>query len=354
MSYKEQNIQSLKETYNFDIKPCDKSELNSGNIKKLELNSSQKSLMSLITAQVPILAISGVSSQLYAVQFPNGLPHTLMQYKSGGVGSAIVGSDGLIIDHASFHQLTSEAALLGVFSVMSIATGQYFLPQINNEFKMLNQKIDKIMDFLYGDKKAELMSEISFAQFAYKNFNSLMPNEYQRTATITGLQESRKVAMKDIEFYLCDLDGKANLSAKSYTDFESLAYEAFKLKESLELATQLYVMSNVMEVYYAQNYDIDYINSLKDDIAYYIGKCEKRLLTDFGKMNGHLAVFKAKAIKKINPDKLDKEFAQTLELLNGGEWSKMNQIVDSLLNFSDRGNEYYLSEDGEVYIKTAV
>lgn len=343
----EQNIQNLKEAYNFEITPCDKSELNSGNIKKLELNSSQKSQISFFVSQIPLLATAGATSKLYAAK----LPIELTPLKQGGYYNMIRGNDGFIGVNPLYHP-TAETALLAAFSVMSIATGQYFLAEINNEFKMLNQKIDKIVGFLYGDKKAELMSEISFVQFAYKNFNSLVTNEYQRTATITGLQEARKVAMKDIEFYLCDLDGKASSSAKSYADFETLAYDAFKLNESLELATQLYIMSSIMEVYYAQNYDTNYIDSLKDDIAYYIGKCEKRLLTDFGKMNGHLAVFQVKAIKKINSEKLNEEFTHTLELLNGGEWTKMNQIIDSLLNFSERKNKYYLSENGEVYIKT--
>lgn len=352
----EQNAQYLKEIYNFEITPCDKSKLNNENVKKLELSSSQKSQMSLIASQIPTLATAGAVSQLYTVRFPVGFPHdpsSLMRYSTGGVGAAIMGNDG-IVAHASFHQLTTEAALLGAFSVMSIATGQYFLTEINNEFKMLNQKIDKIVDFLYGDKKAELMSEISFAQSAYKNFNSLMANEYQRIATITGLQESRKVAMKDIEFYLCDLDGKANSAAKSFADFESLSYETFKIKESLDLSMQLYVTSNIMEVYYAQNYNSDYINSLKDEMNYYINKCEKRILTDFGKMHGHIKALKLNPLKKADPSELENKITKILNSLGGGEKSGMNRTIDSLLNFSERGSEYYLSKDGDVYIKTAI
>lgn len=57
---------------------------------------------------------------------------------------------------------------------MSIASGQYFLSEINNNLSAINQKADKILEFLYGDKKAELMSEVSFVNFAYQNYNSIM------------------------------------------------------------------------------------------------------------------------------------------------------------------------------------
>ena len=69
----------------------------------------------------------------------------------------MVWANGHIAGHASFYPLAAQAAVLGAFTVLSAVTGQYFLTQINSELKIVNQKLDEILGFLYGEKKAELM-----------------------------------------------------------------------------------------------------------------------------------------------------------------------------------------------------
>lgn len=343
-------LYDLQKDSNFEIEPCDSIDFDDDHLQKLELSTVQKSQISFLWSQIPTLAAANAMAHAYVVKLPEGIYGPLMRYKNGGVGAAIMGNNG-IIAHASFHAISIQAALLEIFSVMSIATGQYFLTQINREFKLINQKIDKVIDFLYGDKKAELISEISFVQDAYKNFNSIMSHETHRIATIVGLQKSKKVAMKDIEFYLCDLDSKANSSVKSYSEFKNSADEAFQIRNSLELSMQLYVMSSIMETYYAQNNDPDYISTLKDDMTCYVNKCEKRVLSCFSKMNGRNCEFKPTPIKKVDTSFLDKKFNDLLDALNSGEFSSMTNTIHSALNFSSQPKEYYLNEEGDVYIK---
>lgn len=351
-------LNELSEIKSFEIKPCDVIDFNNKNFKRLDLTSSQKSNISLLVSQMPTLIAAETLSNAYTIKFPDGFPElvdTLMHYKDGGIGPAIIGEDGKIMKHASFHPVDSQAALLQAFSVMSLATGQYFLAEINGQLTMINQKIDKIMDFLYGDKKAELMSEISFVQYAYKNFNSIMSHESQRTATISNLQSSKKIAMKDIEFYLSDLNAKVNSPAKSYSEFKTLAGEAFQIKDSLELSIQLYVMSSLMEVHYAQNTDLDYIQSLREDITYYITKCDRRILSDFSKLSArNNELGKPMLIgKKADVSALDKQIEKVIDSFNGGENSQtyvaINSALDAILNTS----EYHLDKDGNVYLKTA-
>lgn len=353
MLTEEQTFENLKKDANFEITPCCSADFNGDQLKKLELSSSQKSQMSFLWSQMPMLAATSTISQAYIVRFPEGISGALMAYKNpiGGSGSPIVGSNGSIIGHASFHELPIQTTLLTAFSVMSIATGQYFLSNINNELKLINQKIDKVIDFLYGDKKAELISEISFVQDACKNFNSMMSHESHRVATIIGLQESKKVAIKDIEFYLCDLDAKANSSVKSYSEFSILTNEAFQIQDSLDLSIQLYVMSSIMETYYAQNNDLDYINTLRDDMIYYINKCDKRILSYLSKLNGRNGEYKSTPIKKVDTSLLDQKFNKFLISLNNGERSNTDNIINSALNPSRQPSEYYVNKEGDVYIK---
>ena len=48
----------------------------------------------------------------------------------------------------------------------------------------MNQSIDEILEFLYGDKRAELISEVGFVKAAYQNYSSIMQHEQQRFAII--------------------------------------------------------------------------------------------------------------------------------------------------------------------------
>ena len=130
---------------------------------KLDLSAAEKRQISHMFSQVPAIASAAAMSQMYTLSFPSGVVGSLMQYASGGVGSSIMGANG-IIGHAAFFSAGGQAAVLGVFSAMALISGQYFMKQINDELKLINQKLDEILGFLYGDKKAELLSEINFTK----------------------------------------------------------------------------------------------------------------------------------------------------------------------------------------------
>lgn len=342
----------LEKLANISINPCEESvDLSRMGFKPLNLSKTQKSRMGMLLQQAPTSAMASEASQLYRVSFPDGLPHTLVALKQGGYSSMVRGDKGRFIASASFHPMAAEAALLSSFSVMSIATGQYFLTQIDSEFKMINQKLDDIVSFLYGDKKAELMAEIIFVQNAYRNYSSIMTHDEQRIAILSGLQESVKVAMKDIEFYMNDLDNTIATPVKNYPEFEKVAADAFHSKDSLEMAMQLYVFSNIMGIYYSQNFDDGYLDSLKDGIQGYIEKCERRILTAFGKLAGRSKGFKANPLKKIDPSKLDKKIDEVNNSLNSGNKSHASETLAASIDFLSSCTECYVNNKGETYIK---
>ena len=347
-----ESYQMMKSVGNFDIAPCegtfdfeDKSRFT-----KMELSSAQKMYMSSFLQQVPMATTAGTLVNAYTASFPEGLPHTLTALKQGGFGS-MVRENGKFAGSASFYQMTEQAAVLGAFSAMSIATGQYFLTQINSELHMINLKIDKILEFLYGEKKAELMAEISFVKYAYQNYGSIMAHEPQQIATIGSLQEAKKIAMKDIEFYMNDLDLTVNEEAKKYTDFDALANKAFQIRESLELSMQLYIMSSMMEVYFSQNQDNSYMHSLETDMTAYLDKCEKRMLSSFSVLNRRMVDYKAKPMEKIDKSVHTEKIGRLIDSLNSGEESTMRKSLRTALHAATRKSEYYLAADGNMYAK---
>ena len=251
--------------------------------------------------------------------------------------------------HASLYGLEQSALIMNVFSVMAIATSQYYLKIISSEFKMLNQKIDDILSFLYGEKKSELISEICFVQHACKNFSAIMEHDGQRIATITNLQAAQKTAVKDIEFYISDMNKKVEPKFKNYSEFKGVAEKIFKLKDSLEMAIQLYAMSNIMEVSYSRNYDENYISDIKDTTIYYINKCEKQMIYVFGRLAAAYNNFQGNKINKINNDYIGKNINKVIDSLNVGEDSKLNSIVK--LTFDDMSKDYVfrIDKSGNVY-----
>lgn len=101
------------------------------------------------------------------------------------------------------------------------------------------------MTFFYEDKRAELMSQIDFMQYAYQNYSSIMVHPEQRMATVYGLQDARKLAVQDIDFYLSIMKSTID-AADGKLSMEDLVSKVFQIKESLDYSMQLYSMSSLL------------------------------------------------------------------------------------------------------------
>ena len=213
---------------------------------------------------------------------------------------------------------------------------------------MIRMNIDKILEFLYGDKKAELMAEVSFVKYAYENFSSIVSHEAQRVATITSLQESKKIAMKDIEFYIHDLDA----AVKQKDSIDAVVNKAKQIQESLSVSMQLYGMSSILEIFYSENRDADYISYLEKEILFYIDKCEKRMLSSFSLLSQFISDFKPMPLIKVDKSAYAKDVKEIIESLNSGEESPIRKSLRAALKVScEKDTEYYLKSDGSVYVK---
>ena len=334
------------------ISPCKSLDLQDGRLVKLNLDRAQHTEINTFVANIPALLAANELADAYVVKFPKNVSGMLMQLRDGGFGSSIVGDNGKIVANASYHKLGAEALTLHAFSLMAAVSGQYYLSEINRQMDLMNQKIDQIMGFLYGDKKAELIAEISFVKYAHDNYSSIMLHDSQRIATISSLQDARKIAIKDIEFYMYDLASKSVAKAKAYQDFQILAEDAFQIRRSLDLSMQLYVTSSIMESYFSENQDTNYLESLRTDMTYYINKCNGRILSVFSKLNGRNGEYKATAFNKIDTSLLDQRFDEVVYELSNGENSHMHKLIDSAILHARQDHEFYLTNHGDVYLKT--
>lgn len=338
------------------VEPCDLSELSSGKFTKIDLSPDQKSQLSFVLSQMPEFAAAQAASKLYYVKYPEGVSGSLMQLKKGGVGNAIMGEHG-IVAQASFFDLTALATPAQLYSLMALATGQHYLTVINNEIEIINQKMDKILDFLYGEKRAELLAEISFVQYAYDNYASIMQYDDQRVATIASLQSAKKVAMKDIEFYLNEISSDANAQDKDYSEFSETVSKALKKQKSLEYAIQLFVMSGIMEAYYSQNVDESYLTYLRSTMSLHIEKCNHQVASAFNILSGKNAAFNALGDKKLKLPLQKKQDTKPLEqqihqvlITVAPDKSEMRDTINKALDALTSEHEYCISTDGDLYM----
>ena len=117
--------------------------------------------------------------------------------------------------------------------------------------------------------------------------------------------------MKDIEFYMNDLDLAAK--TKDNSELISTVNKAFQIKESLELSMQLYVFSSLLELYYSQNTDSSYLKYVEADVSSYIDKCEKRMLSSFSVLDIFVRDYKGNLLKKIDTSEIEKEVSGLLD-----------------------------------------
>ena len=352
-SVNEGTLQVLSDSGLIKVSSCDsRVDLSDDSkFKRLETGSLHNIQLSALGQNVlPSLATNMVSNA-YRVEFPEGLPHALTVLKQGGFGSMIKGESGRFVGSASFYKLSTEAVIMGSFTAMSIASGQYFLAQINDEMKMMNLKLDDILEFLYGDKKAELVAELSFIKYAYENYGSIMEHEHQRSATIASLQDAKIVAMKDIEFYINDLEKTVTHKVKDFADLIKRTNKSLQIKECLSLSQQLYVMSSMMEIFYAQNMDSTYLKYIEKDILSFIDKCDKRMLASFSTLKGLLDGYKGNPLEKVDKSKCEPIIESIINDLNDGEESSMRKAVRSALHAQEKKTEYFIDKSGDVYLR---
>lgn len=305
----------------------------SSKYKKLSVDDLDTLQLHGLVSQMPMAAAASVSSHLCLLTFPKGVMGALTRLKQGGYGTMLKGVDGKFVGTASIHLIEESAVVMKAFTVMSIASSQYFLAKINNQLTMINQKIDNILGFLYGDKKAELLSELSYAKRAYDNYRSLMSNEYQRTATIIGIQQSGKVALKDIEFYIQDLHNIIGSEAGNSAHVGEVFESAMMIRDSLNLSLQLYVMCCMLEIYYSQNIDYSFISNLEHELVIYIEKCNSRVLSDLSVLKTKLITSESGVRSKIpfgqkyDTNKAVQALKEIIDSMHDGETLSIRNIV---------------------------
>ncbi len=325
---------------------------NSAKYSKLPLSADQKERMSYFLQYLPQAKAANTLAHAWVAHFPKGYSHLdMMRYKAGGVGNTLVGKEG-IETYAPLFSLERQAISLGLFTLLSAATGQYFLARIDKQLSLVNQKLDDVLNFLYGENRAELLAEISFVKRSYENFSSIMISDYQRTATIIGLQSAQKTAIKDLEFYLSDLE---KISHKPHSDFRTLCKhetEAWQALKCIEMALQTCVISTILEIYYSENYDKTYIDYTHQSMIAYINRCNAVVISVFMYFDACFREYHAKPFENVEERQRYRSLIkQTLVPYKNEADSPLRKTLDEALKAVHKECTYYIDNSGNVYTK---
>jgi len=343
---------------NFDVSltECDPSTdlSDTTRFKRLSTTGGQSWQLQALLQQIPSITGALNLKDAYIAKFPNGIPHTLTKLESGGYYSMLKSKNGQFSQAVPLYHLSLEAALLGGFSAMSAVTGQYFLTEINKKLNLINLELDQILAFLYGDKRAELVAELNFVKYAHENYTSIASHENQCSATIIELQRARNIAARDIEFYINDMVSKVSLCAKSTASkFSSTVEDTLKIKKSLDFAEQLYATAFLVEIYYAANWDSDYLKYVTNDIAAMIAKCDHQISTSFSELKGQAIRLRPTLLEKdkVNVLDLTQKIQEVIDCTGNTGSGTIMQTVHKTIESSIAPQEYYLTSAGEIYVR---
>ena len=83
---------------------------------------------------------------------------------------------------------------------------------------------------------------LGFELIGTGSYSTIMLSEPQRIATLTNVQRSKIRAIADIDFYATELERRVNAK-----DTQKNLLSVLNAKQNLDLASQLYAISSIME-----------------------------------------------------------------------------------------------------------
>jgi hypothetical protein len=330
------DMEKMGEEYGFQIDKLDhvRDLTDTKKYEKIELSDFEIGRLNALASDIPTAAAAGAISNMYTITFPKGIQSTLTKLNQGGYSTLLKGADGKFLGTASLYQATPQALLLGAFTALSIATGQFFLSVINKELKEINRKLDEIISLLHEDKKCELFAEIKYVKDVFNNWRYIVGNDALCNAKIVGLQSSQKIALSDMEFYKRLLEN--TVEQEKNIDEKNLD-RIMKIADTLILSHQLYLMSIITEVSYINQVDEGYINSQIDSLKVYSVECKNALSDSFSKIEDRINNGKNK--KK---EELHKKVKEKKEAINNFDIGKMEVEIKDRMKLMKQSVTYII------------
>lgn len=277
-----ESLDALKSDYGIEITQADmtREDLMKNGYRKMAANEVAKA--SMVLQYIPQLAASAASNSAFRqavagtfrVKLDAGMHLAKSQVTQGayrGIGlsnatNQVAGSAELIPNGATVANAPQIA--LGVFSVLSMATGQYFMTQINSKLESITSGIDRIEQFLDDSRRSELISacqELNEQKARVKYISS----ENDASDIITHLNDIRMSARKHIPHYKMQIH--VLIEGMNESDKESDVDKKIKTLtmylQEYRYATQIAAMTKLVELSIKNVTDPEQMSLYRNEIA---------------------------------------------------------------------------------------
>ncbi len=198
--------------------------------------------------------------------------------------------------------------VLGVFSVVSIATGQYFLSEINNKFKTIEKGIDDIQNFLENDKRSEILANEQTILNIYRRLRFILENDVERYSTSANLKRIKDKALRNIYFFENEIKQSANSinpKIKKEEVYDSIHKFNINLPQYF-CAIRNYFNSTVLDTIVTEMDDPIYLDEVINDLNGRLEEYKKTCMLCDEKITSYIEKSKDLNKKKVLPEDLYK------------------------------------------------
>lgn len=226
-------------------------------IDKGSLGSAGTNLGSLVNVLSQITSAGGEG--LYKVSFPNGVSGTLQRASKDGklIGSIMDG--GKITGQARLTPVSIDPTQLVIAATLA---------QVNMKLDALQKGQEDIIHFIEQDKKSQLLTDCNNLADIYSTYRYNSDNSVFIGAKINLIQNIKREADKNIDFYKNRLENSMQKSNSLHVGSQAkdLLNRSIENLNYYKLALYNYSFSTFIEVMFLQNFNSEYLEKISQSI----------------------------------------------------------------------------------------
>ena len=273
----------------YEIVPCEEKALEKTGYKKLPNNAFERISMSLqnvpgqvamkVTEKAANRAAEDLAKNAYKVVLKDGIHLAKSKTLNGAYkGLAFLDSNNKLSTHADWVPISLDGSIvaqapqivLGVFNAMSIATGQYFLSQINGKLSAIEEGVSGIMGYLETEKRSEIIANDVAIMEVYKNLEFIMNSEVARQSTSIELKTIKNKSLSNILLFRTKIEATSNklksIQKGKLEDLEDAERDLLKDIPQYWFAVRSYANASFLYAVVADLDDPDYLGRIKADL----------------------------------------------------------------------------------------
>lgn len=321
----------------------------------------------VVFSHLPAILGTVAAADTYYIRLPQGYTvHDLMRLTRNGELTTTLRKNGKFAGQASLVSTTPVSVALGVFTVLSIVTSQYFLKEINDKLDQIQKQLNSVIDIIKLEKASILQANIQFISEIYRDLSIVYQNHDYLRAVISKILDIKCQSIADITFYSAMINKslhELNMNSKDkIDDIQNAITILSNYKQCYTLAISLYMSACTMQIVCTDNSDnTEYINTIKKDLETVQTNYKETICRNYiDKCNEYIGIQKSKHGLQSDKDNkriadLSNRFSQIFD--KDIEHNENDKLYDNYLNniqelemFNNKGAEYAVCGNN-LYIK---